>query len=151
MKRIVLLFVVVLLCLTSACSYKTKTAQPLVAVYQHSVETETQSSIVYLVLKQGSYQISDSIGGVLWEGGFKMGGDQLVFTIEQSGKVAKAACPSDEGFSYRWTYDDQAKELTLTTAEDACAYRVQLMTAQAWKVLKVESQPKTETEAAPKE
>jgi hypothetical protein len=138
MKRLVLLGLVLLLCLTSACAYKMKDASPLAAAYQHDWAAGGKASILYLVLQKGTFQITDRANGVLWQGSYKAGSDQLVFSVAQASAAGKVICATGDEFSYRWKYDELAKQLSLEKIEDACATRVSLLAGQAWSLVKTE-------------
>ena len=148
MKQIVLLLAVVLLSLTSACNYSFKKAHSISAVYQHSVKTGKTTTITYLILKQGSFQVSDSVNGVLWDGSLTTDANQMVFTPEHAGKAAKAACPNLDAFTYNWTFDEKTQVMTLVKAEDGCAYRAELLTAHGWEQVKSEAPKSTEAGGA---
>jgi|GEM_PF-5432453 len=149
MKRTVYLSLILALMFISACTYPVKDAKPLAATYQRSAASDGHSAMLYLVLKQGTFQLTAQEGGVLWQGTYKIGADQMVFAVEDASEAGKAVCGDDDEFAYRWSYETHAGALSLEKIEDACPGREHLLSGGAWSMLKTEEPTETEHKTTP--
>ena len=96
----------------------------------------TQGNEKYeLNLSRGHFRWEDASnapGLILQDGSYQVNGNQIQFNVTR--RTAEDVCAASErAFVYAWNFDGKA--LTLTTVQDPCARRSEILSGQAWNYL----------------
>jgi hypothetical protein len=117
---------------TSGCS-PAKVQLPEGTIINESLEGSPE-----LTLAAGHYKVVVSTGGVTTieeEGSYVLKGDQITFTTEKSSDLLVIGCTSSiikTPYTYKWTYDRQAKALTFANVDDHCDLRKSRRESGPW-------------------
>lgn len=131
--RLVIFFTVMVL--ISACKPQAQALPE--GKFSRTEITGSGSNTLDLVLQQGHFIMNTSQYGLMADGSYTIAGDNISFKEEKTGKMADAFCGQDHSYTYQWSFDSKANQLTFKAVNETCPTRGSGMAGGAWSYSKL--------------